>query len=86
MATTSTLNAIDLMKPANAGESTRLLLNVPHVPSSITLRPSVVCDTSLVLVEHTNMIRIGKGRCTQHLNLSVNHSVVEQLTLEIDKC
>ena len=58
MATTSTLNAIDLMKPANAGESTRLLLNVPHVPSSITLRPSVVCDTSLVLVEHTNMIRM----------------------------
>ena len=46
------------MKPANASESTRLLLNVPHVPSSITLRPSVVCDTSLVLVEHTNMILI----------------------------
>ena len=57
MTATPTLNAIDLMKPANAGESTRLLLNVPHVPSSVTLRPSVVCDTSLELVEHTNMIR-----------------------------
>ena len=85
MTTTPAPHAMDLTKVANATESTCPVVIVPHVPSSNTLRP-IACETSSVLVDHTNLIRINKDRCTIHLNVSVNHFVVEQRTLELTIC
>ena len=82
MMTTPNPNANDLTKGTDVPESARLLLNVPHVPSFHTMR-SIVCGTSHVLVEHTNLTCVVKDRCTTHLNLSVDHLVVEQRTLEL---
>ena len=82
MTKTPNNHAIDLTKVAHATESTRLLLNVPHVPSFDMMR-SIACEPSNVLVQHTNLTRVVKNRCTTHLNLSVDHLVVEQRTLEL---
>ena len=82
MTTTPTPNAIDLTKPTNVGESACQLLIVPHVPSFNAVR-QIVCETSTVLVNQTNLIRVVKNRCTQHLNLSVDQLLVKQKMLEI---
>ena len=83
MTTTPTTHAMDLTKVANATESTcPVVIVMTHVPSSHALRP-IACETSSVLVDHTNLIRMNKDRCTIHLNVSVNHIVVEQRTLEL---
>ena len=81
MTTTPAPHAMDLTKVANATESTCPVVIVPHVQSSNTLRP-IASETSSVLVDHTNLIRINKDICTIHLNVSVNHSVVELRALE----
>ena len=86
MTTTPAPHAMDLTKVANATESACPVVIVPHVPSSNALRP-IACETSSVLVDHTNLIRMNKDRCTIHLNVSVNyHFVVEQRTLELTMC
>ena len=82
MTTTPDTRSIDLTKPTNVGESTCQLLIVPHVPSFNAMR-QIVCETSTVLVNQTNLIRVVKNRCTTHLNLSVDHLVVEHKMLEL---
>ena len=82
MITTPETRAIDLTKPTNVGESTCQLSIVPHVPSFNAMR-QIACETSTVLVNQTNLIRVVKNRCTQHLNLSVNQLLVKKKMLEI---
>ena len=82
MSTTPNPVAIDLTKVTDVTESTSRLLNDPHVPSFEAVR-TVECETSMVLVNQSNLIRVEKNRCTTHLNLSVDHLVVEHKMLEL---
>ena len=57
MTTTLIPVAIDLTKGTDVPESTSRLLNDPHVPSFEAVR-TVECETSMVLVNQSNLIRI----------------------------